>query len=281
MEVISGHCRIRRQEQPRIRHRPFDSKPSGSAAFDYGSFKTPAGEFNFGAGSQTFGNFLSLRGLRTDRYLDPPEFEALHATGDNQSFFDRVDMHPSDTDTIHLNLQTARSSFDVPNTYDQIAQTQHQKINTFNIAPGYSRVMGSKTMLTANGFVRRDHVTYTPSADPFADTPATVSQDRTLTNYGAKVDVSYVTSRHNIKAGGTIAATKLEENFTLGITDPADPSWQDANGDFDPAFAPYDLTSGGSPFAFSGASTIKQQAAYIQETKAGNATRRRPAAGSA
>src|SRR5581483_1173468 len=159
-----------------------DSKPSGSASFDYGSFNSPSGDFNFGVGSHTAGNFLSVSGLRTDRYLDPPEFEALHDRGDHQSVFDRVDLHPSDADTIHLNLQYGRSSFDVPNTYDQIAQTQHQNIDTYNIAPGYSRVIGSKTLFTANGFVRHDHITYLPSADPFADTPATVSQDRTLTN---------------------------------------------------------------------------------------------------
>ena len=46
-------------------------------------------------------------------------------------------------------------------------------------------------LFTANGFVRRDHLIYTPSADPFADTPATVSQDRKLTNFGAKVDIAY------------------------------------------------------------------------------------------
>ena len=42
---------------------------------------------------------------------------------------------------FHLNLQAARSSFDVPNTYDQddLGQAQHQQIDTFNIAPGYRR----------------------------------------------------------------------------------------------------------------------------------------------
>ena len=70
-----------------------DSKPSGSASFDYGSFKSPSGEFNFGVGSHTVGNFLSLSGMRTDRLLDSPEFEVLHDTGNHQSFFDRVDMH--------------------------------------------------------------------------------------------------------------------------------------------------------------------------------------------
>ena len=76
-----------------------------------------------------------MSGLRTDRFLDPPEFEALHDTGNSVSFFDRLDFHPSDADTLHLNIQAARSGFDVPNTYDQIAQTQHQNIDTFNVAP--------------------------------------------------------------------------------------------------------------------------------------------------
>ena len=100
---------------------------------------------------------------------------------------------PAPPSTFHLNVQAARSSFDVPNTYDQNdrRQAQHQKINTFNVAPGYSRVIGAKTLFTANAFVRRDHLTYTPSADPFADPPATVSQDRKLTNIGVKADVAY------------------------------------------------------------------------------------------
>jgi hypothetical protein len=103
--------------------------------------------------------------------------------------------------------------------------------------------------------------------------PATVSQDRTLTNYGVKVDVSYTTGAHAVKAGGIMSATKLDENVTLGITDPTDSSFADENGNFNAAFAPYDLTNGGVPFVFNGAFTIKQQAAYVQdEIRAGGAT---------
>jgi hypothetical protein len=49
------------------------AKPTGSASFGYGSFKSPTGDLNLGAGSHTLGNFLSLSGLRTNRFLDPPE----------------------------------------------------------------------------------------------------------------------------------------------------------------------------------------------------------------
>ena len=109
-------------------------------------------------------------------------------------------------------------------------------------------MIGSKTVLTANGFVRHDHLTYTPSADPFADTPATVSQDRTLTNFGVKVDVDVrwpaITTS---SSAGRSRATKLHENFTFGITDP------DRRGRSPTrtatsiqALAPFDLTNGGS-----------------------------------
>ena len=133
--------------------------------------------------------------------------------------------------------------------------------------------MARTTLFTANGFVRHDHLTYTPSPDPFADLPATVSQDRTLTNYGFKADVTRTAGNHNVKFGGTVGWTKLHENFTLGITDPTFPDFADENGDFNPDLAPFDLTSGGSPLAYDQSFTIKQQAFYVQDDiTAGNAS---------
>ncbi len=137
--------------------------------------------------------------MRTDRFLDPPEFQATHDTGNQMSVFDRVDAKVGSQGTFHLNLQAARSSFDVPNSLDAAAvgQAQHQQIDTFNVAPGLSQVIGSKTLFTANAYVRQDHLTYTPSPDPFADQPGTVSQNRKLTNLGIKADLAYSTGNHN------------------------------------------------------------------------------------
>ena len=98
-----------------------------------------------------------------------------------------------------------------------------------------------------------------------------MSQDRQLTNIGAKVDVTYSTGNHNVKVGGTIGATKLTENFALGITDPDFNS--PSSPDYIPGLRPFDLTRGGRQFAFNADATIKQQALYIQDDiKAGNAT---------
>jgi hypothetical protein len=250
-----------------------ESKPSGSGSVGYGSFTSPTLDANLGVGSHRFGNFFSLSGMRTDRFLDSPEFQPIHDSGDQMSFFDRADARTGDTGTLHVNLQAARSSFEVPNSLDAAAlgQAQHQSIDTFNVAPAYSQVLGAKTLLTVNGFVRQDHLTYTPSPDPFADQPGSVSQDRTLTNFGVKADVAYSAGNHNLKVGGSASATRLHEQFTLGFTDPSfnDP----ASPDFNPSLLPFDLTRGGTPFAYNQSATIKEQAAYLQdEMKAGDAT---------
>jgi len=273
-------------------------KPTGSATIGMGSFKTPSGDVSVGGGSHTVGDFVSISGLRTDRYLDPPEFDALHDTGNNVSVFNRLDIHPNATDSFHLNVHLARSAFDVPNTFDQqdAGQAQHQEITTINVAPGYTRIIGSKTLFTANGFVRRDHLTYAPSPDPLSDEGGSVSQDRSLTNLGVKADVAYSSGAHNLKVGGSISATKLDEAFTLGFTDPTinspcltadgDPSDNTAlgdpaqcrgglspNPDFNPDFLALDLTRGGAPLAYHQTGTVKEQALFIQdEIKVENAT---------
>src|SRR5205823_6162233 len=197
-----------------------DSKPAGTFNAGYGSFKTPQGDFSIGAGSRTAGDFLSVSGLRTDRFLDAPEFQAIHDHGTSASLFNRLDLHPNAANALHLNVQVARSAFDVPNTLDAPDAAQHQTINTFNIAPGYTRVIGSTSLLTANMYVRRDHIVYTPSADPFADPFGTAGQDRTLRNTGAKVDFEVNKGANDFKLGGTVDATKLDEAFSLGLTDP-------------------------------------------------------------
>ena len=267
-------------------------KASGSAAFAMSSFGTPQGTFTFGSGNDRYGNFVTGTVLRSDRFLDTPEFTPLHASGDSFSFFDRFDYRPNERDTFHLNASAARSAFQVPNTFDQqtSGQDQRQRITTFNIAPGWTRILTPEMLLAANGYVRRDSVVYTLSANPFADLPATIGQTRSLTNYGVKADLSYSKGRHNAKVGGQVSFTSLAEHFQLGITDPtfnapcldATPApfvggtvtnpagcaaaGLTANDAFLAGLEQFDLTRGGSLFSFNGTALIKQQSVYAQDS---------------
>jgi hypothetical protein len=276
-----------------------DQKRSGDMSTSFGSFNTPTGEFNLGMGSSTFGNFMSMTGMRSDRYLDSPEFAVSHGAGHTNSVFDRLDWRSDKAGALHINIQGAQSSFQVPNTLDQdaLGQDQHQKINSFNFAPGYSRILSHSAILTVNGYTRQDRVTYTGSADPFADQPATVGQSRRLTNGGFKMDIAYLHGAHNLKVGGSVGATWLTEHFTFGITDPTlnspcvdaqgNPSDSTAltstsqcaavqlmpNDAFSSGLLPYDLSRSGTLFPFNDTGTIKTQAFYIQdEIRAGPAT---------
>lgn len=265
---------------------------SGTLSLGYGSFDTPTASITFASGSKTFGNFLAMDGLNSHRFLDTPEFEPLQARGNAESVFDRVDWQPSEATAVHLNLAAAHSWFQVPNTYDQqsAGQDQRQHMTSFNVALAISRVLSPSLLLTANSWVRQDRVNYFPSANLFSDQPATLSQSRRLTSTGLRSDVTYSRGRHSLKGGIQFQATPLSEFFTTGLTDPGfnspcvgangvpvpnrsltSPSQCASGGyaensSYQPALLPYDLTRGGTLFAFRGAATIYEGSAYAQDS---------------
>ena len=71
---------------------------------------------------------------------------------------------------------------------------------------------------------------YYGSRDPLDDTPVTESQNRFLTNYGVKADLSTTHGRHNLKFGTQIQQTRLLENFQPGHHHPSFASTQPGLG---------------------------------------------------
>src|SRR5271168_2611741 len=157
--------------------------PHGSVTADYGSFGSANGGFNLGYGGQNWGNFISVSGLNTGRFLDPPEFTVFHDKGNQENVFDRFDFQLSKADSIHLNAEYTRSWFQTPNSFDSEFATpwsgvvvdsggldpdgnvvgptdQRSQIQTFNIAPSWTRLINSSTVLTVGGFIRHDQYNY-------------------------------------------------------------------------------------------------------------------------
>lgn len=234
-------------------------QPHGSFAVQYGSFGTLSEEAGIGFGSKRFGNYLVVNTLRSGRFLDTPEFRPYHAIGNNGVIFDRIDFRPSDKHAFNLNIFGARNWFQIPNTLDQPVQDQRQKTETFSFNGGYTNTYSSRSVWSANIWTRQDRVNYYPSRDFEADTPATMYQNRHLTNYGGRLDASHVQGVHNIKSGISFSQTLLKENFRIGITDP---SLVEEN----PALEPYLLTAGGNPLQFFQTGKVSQIAWYAQDT---------------
>jgi hypothetical protein len=222
--------------------------PHGAITGSYGAFGTSNLGFNLGYGGQNWGNFISANGLNSGRFLDPPEFSVMHDKGNEENVFDRFDYQLSKADSLHLNLGFSRSWFQTPNSFDAEFATpwngvvvndggmgpnglavgptdQRSQIRTFNVAPTWTRLISTNTVLTLGAFVRHDQYNYYPSDNPFADLGPqslqreTVSQLRFLTNAGARANISYVKGIHNIKAGVTYEQTVLREHDRLGIVD--------------------------------------------------------------
>jgi len=269
--------------------------PHGAVTASYGSFGTSNAGFNLAYGAQKWGNFMSVNGLNSGRFLDPPEFTIIHAKGNEENLFDRVDYQISKADSIQVNLGFTRSWFQNPNSFDNVLHTgqtdpsgnplgptdQRSQIKTFNIAPSWTRLLNNNAVFTLGAFVRRDQYHYYPSPNLFNDLSPiqqeTVAQDRTLTNAGLRSGLSYVKGIHNIKIGATYQQTFLGENDHLGIVDNGFlPAQTDANDN--PCFVnnvaldspctdllPFDLTRGGTLFFYKGHTDVKLLALYVQD----------------
>ena len=277
--------------------------PHGGVTASYGTFGTANLTANIAYGNAKWGNFFSIEGLNSGRFLDGPEFRVFHDKGNEENVFDRVDYQFSPVSSLHTNLQYTRSWFQTPNSYDtanvfnqagvSVGPTdQRSKIETIDIAPTYTRTLSNSAVFNFGPYIRRDGFNYAPSNNPLADfgpiQQESVAQYRSLTNAGAHADVSYVKGRNNAKFGVLYQQTFLRENDTFGIVDPGlnapclDTSGAPVNGgtdqaqcidylglqpnpDFNPVLLPYDLTRGGTSYTYHGQTDVKELALYAQD----------------
>jgi hypothetical protein len=269
-----------------------DTKPTGQVYSSYGSFGSATGGLDLGYGQQNWGNFLSVNGLNTGRFLDAPEFSVFEDKGNEQNVFDRVDYTINQANSVHLNLNYSRSWFQTPNTYDNLNSggvnlagtpvtgptDQRSKIGTFDIAPSYTWIISQSSVWNLGAYLRKDNYHYYRSHDPLADLgpvqKQSIGQDRSLMNAGLHSDLSWARGVHNVKLGIEYNQTPLAENDLLGIVDPG---YLDSLGCMSGGAAdaptgppcttllPYDLTRGGGFYGFSGHTDIKELALYVED----------------
>ena len=254
------------------------TRPTGEVTLSYGNFGTSNLSADLAYGSANWGNFISVGGLQSGRFLDAPEFDVYHDKGNEENLFDRVDYQFNQMNSLHTNLQFTRSWFQTPNSYDtqysfvqnglnSAATNQRSKIQTVDVAPTYTRTINDAMVLNFAPYFRRDEYNYYPSNNLLNDfgpiQQESVMQERSLTNVGVHSDVSYVRGHNNVKVGGMYQQTFLRENDTLGIVDPA-LNAPNSPG-YNPVLVPYDLTRGGTTYTWHGRTVVKQLALYGED----------------
>lgn len=254
------------------------TKPTGDVTLSYGDFGTSNLSADLSYGGPNWGNFISVSGLQSGRFLDAPEFRVYHDKGNEENLFDRVDFQINQASSLHTNLQFTRSWFQTPNSYDtQYSFVQQgltsgptdqlSKIQTVDVAPTYTRTISDTMVLNFAPYFRRDEYNYYPSKNLLNDLgpiqQESVLQNRSLTNTGVHADISYVSGHNNVKVGGMYQQTFLRENDTLGIVDPTLNA--PASPGYNPVLAPYDLTRGGSMYTWHGRTDVKQLALYGED----------------
>jgi hypothetical protein len=100
-ELLGSNERISRLSRRFVGH-----ERRQAVTTSYGSFGTSTVGFNLGYGGQKWGNFSSASGLDTGRFLDPPEFTVIHAKGNEENIFDRIDYQLSKADSSRSNCRS-------------------------------------------------------------------------------------------------------------------------------------------------------------------------------
>ena len=198
-----------------------------------------------GGGSQTFGFFASVNGSKSDRFLDPVNFDNLHNHGDTDRGFLRLDTpRPIQKTRSASPRSSGETHRDVPNTFTQEAAGQDQRVRSddqnFNL--GWQRIVSQTSVLDAGRLRPLLEVQARRSPD---DTPVTATSNRSLDNYGVSPASTGPTRTRGQGRRASSSAIPIKESFSFGITDPGlnDPAVAD---DYNPNLAPYDLTRGGT-----------------------------------
>ena len=227
-------------------------------------FATVEAGASVGGGTQTFGYFGSINGSKSDRFLDPVNFDNLHNHGNTARGFLRLDTQsPDSRSSFRATLLIGETHRDVPNTFTQEAAGQNERVRSAdeNINLGWQSILSQTSVLEVVAFGRfsKFKLTGTPQ-----DTPVVVASDRTLNNYGIAPAFNWTNANNEVKVGLNLKRYPIREKFSFGITDPGlnDPAVPDA---YNPNLAPYDLTRGGHLFVFNDRRTGSYDAAYIQD----------------
>ncbi|MEQ1886523.1 MAG: TonB-dependent receptor [Bryobacteraceae bacterium] len=235
----------------------------GNAQINAGRFDTLEGVAQAGGEKGRFAFFTSVAAVKTHRFLDQVSLDNLHNGGNAERGFLRLDYQPSSRDTVHFNVMSGRSRFELANLRSQqaVGMDQSQVLRDVSLWLRWNRILSPSSTWEST-------LAYRPTVAQLfgspTDTPVTASQARHLSTVTFANRFNKILGPHTIRSGADIQHFPISENFTMGITDPL----FNAPGSigFNDGLLPYDLTRGGRIFVFSDRNAGMLVSGFVQDS---------------
>jgi TonB-dependent receptor-like protein/carboxypeptidase family protein len=233
----------------------------GGLSLSGGSFSTGEIAADFATHTKKFGFLTNLSTTTSQRYLDPPTIDNFHNFGRTGKGFFRLDYEFGPNDSIRSVLTFGGSNFQVPNRLEQelAGQDLRQRLRDNSQNVTYQHIFSANTVSQFSFFNRSSHALLT--SNPTA-TPVVAFQDRTLRNYGGIGSFSLTRGSHNIKIGGQVTVTPVNESFIFYPTKVFD-DFVDEDGNVFPN--PINSFNAANPFQFAGTKTGRTFSFYVQD----------------
>ena len=233
----------------------------GAISFSGGSFSTGEAAADFSTHTKKLGFLANLSSSTSQRYLDPPTIDNFHNFGRTGKAFFRLDYQFDANNSLRGVFNFGGSNFQVPNRFEQevAGQDQRQRLrdNSQNIS--YQHIFSPNSVAQFSFFHRQSNAKLISNA---LSTPVVADQDRTLQNYGAIGSLALTRGSHNIKVGGQVTITPVDEHFSFYPTQ-AFPDLVDEEGNVFPN--PVNNFNAGNPFVFDQSKTGRTLSAYVQD----------------
>jgi len=233
----------------------------GGISLSGGSFSTGEVAVDFATHTKNFGFLTNLSTSTSRRYLDPPTIDNFHNFGRTGKAFFRLDYELDQNNSLRGVFTFGGSNFDVANRLEQelLGQDQRQRLRDNSQSVTYQHIFSPEAIGQFSLFNRHSHSKLLSNT---SSTPVVAFQDRTLQNYGAIGSIALTRGTHNIKFGGQLTVTPVNENFsfypTVQFEDIVD---QDGNV----LSNPINSFNVARPFVFAGHKTGRTFSGYIQD----------------
>lgn len=233
----------------------------GGLSFSGGSFSTGEIAADFATHTKRFGFLTNLSTTTSQRYLDPPTLDNFHNFGRTGKGFFRLDYQLDANNSLRGVFTFGGSNFQVPNKFQQelAGQDQRQQLRDNSQNLTYEHIFSPNTFGQFSFFHRGSRTRLTSNS---LSTPVVAFLDRTLHNYGGIGSLALTRGSHNIKFGGQVTVTPVDEHFSFYPTT-VFADLVDENGNVFPN--PINNFNAARPFLFAGNKTGRTLSAYVQD----------------